>query len=195
MRNERIAVRWVLLRDVRCPLLGEEGRGLCTDGGAAPLIPLGQLWLTQPSSLWEQDEAAKPAPPIHILTDTHGGCCWRLANHSWFPPGCAGGSWAVLGSVRGCSTSPCEQNSIWGGRLPQAGLGWAQCFGHDYRQDFGILILSPRCYPGTGAEEPDRPMFVKTFFSEAKLFKMNGLLINVISMCFYFSMNLLFQGI
>lgn len=113
-----------------------------------------------------------------------------MGNYSCFPPAGTEGTRAILGNIQGCSIRPHEkEESIWGGHLPQAGLGWAQYFGLDHRQDFDPF--SPQ-YPGSGAGRPDGPVFVKTSLSEAKLLKLN-LLIHMISM--WFSMNILFQGI
>lgn len=87
-----------------------------------------------------------------------------------------GGHRAVLGSIQGRSSSPCDQvNSKWG-RLQDgpslSGMGTA--FG--LWLQIGFWSLPPR-YPGTGAGEPERPTFVNTFFSEEKLFLCNSLLI------------------
>lgn len=133
---------------------------------------------------WEQHEAAKPGPSSCPERHPHP---WQalLNNRKLF----------LISSSRyrreqgspgqhpGCSTRPHEkEESAWGGHLPQAGLGWAQYSGLDHRQDFDPF--SP-CYPATGAGRPDGPVFVKTFFSEAKLLKLN-LLIHIISLCLIF---------
>lgn len=51
------------------------------------------------------------------------------------------GSRSVLSIIQRCSSRPRgQESSTWGRHLPQMGLGWGQCFGHDYRQ---VSILSP----------------------------------------------------
>lgn len=77
-----------------------------------------------------------------------------------------------------------KEESAREGHLPQADLGWAQYFGCDHRQDFDPF--SPPL-SGTGAGEADGPIFVQTFFSEAKLLKLN-LLIPIISVCSIFQL-------
>lgn len=155
-----------------------EGRGVCLWG----VCSMGQLQVTQ---LHESKMRQQNRAPLHVPTDTHthGRRCWTTGNYSWFLPAGTEGSRAVLGNIQGCSTRPHEKEECaWGGHLPQAGLGWAQYSGLDHRQDFDPFY--PR-YPGTGAGRPDGPVCVKTFFSEAKLLKLN-LLIHIISLCLIF---------